>query len=211
LPGRDSAIAQSAQPEGNFAVGSTVVLKEKRMALKSRKSVSAVTLSILFVLATLVLTPGGVAGTTLSEDFSMQSIDGRTVSSDDLRGQVAVLVFGASWLPLSREQASGLKKLANEYAKQGVVVYFVAADSDSPKSRNYATDEQLRLYAKRHLIDLTVLRDPDGLIAKQFGIDQLPAFVVLDKEGRMVDSPIGGLDSKGNLIEQLAPVLSKAL
>ncbi len=181
------------------------------MALKSRKSVSAVTLSILFVLSTLVPASNGAAAKSVSEDFSMRSIDGRTIESDDLRGQVAVLVFGASWLPLSRDQATGLKKLANEYAKQGVVVYFVAADSDSPKSRNYATDEQLRLYAKRHLIDLTVLRDPEGQVAKQFGVDQLPAFVVLDKEGRIVGSPIGGLDSKGELIEQLAPVLSKAL
>ncbi len=180
------------------------------MLLKSRRSVTAVTLSLLFAFSTVALTTGG-AKAVAAQDFSLRSIEGRTITSEDLRGQVVVLFFGASWLPLSRDQAEGLRKLANEYAKQGVVVYFVSTDSDSPKSKNYATDEQLRLFAKRHEFNLTVLRDVDGQVSKQFGVDQIPAFVVLDKQSQMVDAPIGGLDSKGNLIGQLAPTLDKVL
>ena len=180
------------------------------MFLKSRRSITAVTLSFLLALSTIALTPAG-AGARATQDFSLRSIEGRTITAEDLRGQVVVLLFGASWLPLSRAQAEGLRKLANEYAKQGVVVYFVATDSDSPKSKNYATDEQLRLFSKRHELNLTVLRDADGQVSKQFGVDQIPAFVVLNKQGQMVETPIGGLDSKGNLIGQLAPTLDKIL
>jgi hypothetical protein len=35
--------------------------------------------------------------------------------------------------------------------------------------------------------------------------------VVLDKQGHMVGTPIGGLDSKGDVIGQLAPTLDKVL
>jgi len=178
------------------------------MAFKSRRSIKAVTLSLLFALSTVTLVPGR---SFVAQDFSLRSLEGRTITSEDVRGQVVVLMFGASWLPLSRAQAEGLRKLANEYAKQGVVVYFVATDSDSPKSKNYATDEQLRLFAKRHDFNLTVLRDVDGQVSKAFGVDQIPAFVVLDKQGQMVGTPIGGLDSKGNITGQLSPTLEKVL
>lgn len=179
------------------------------MAFKSGRSAKAVTLSVLLALSTAAFLPPSRA--LAAQDFSLRSIEGRTITSEDVRGQVVVLMFGASWLPLSRAQADGLKKLANEYARQGVVVYFVATDSDSPKSKNYATDEQLRLFAKRHDFNLTVLRDVDGETSKQFGVDQIPAFVVLDKQGQMVGTPIGGLDSKGNIIGQLSPTLDKVL
>lgn len=180
------------------------------MFLKSRRYRVAVTLSVLVALTTMALTPGKTTAAMVQE-FSMRAIDGRTITSADVRGQVVVLAFGASWLPLSRKQVEGLKKLANEYANQGVVVYFVATDSDSPKSKNYATDAQLSSFSKRNDLNLVVLRDPEGRVSKQFGVDQVPAFVVLDKEGKMVDAPIGGLDSDGDVIGQLAPTLDKVL
>ncbi|HMF57869.1 MAG TPA: redoxin domain-containing protein, partial [Pyrinomonadaceae bacterium] len=66
-----------------------------------------------------------------------------------------------------------------------MIVYWVSTDSDSPRSRNYASDEQLREFAKKYDLNLTVLRDPDGRISKQFGVDQIPAIVILDKQGNV--------------------------
>ena len=180
------------------------------MFLKSRRSKLAVTLTVLLMVSTIGFTSNHVAAQS-AQDFALRTIDGRTIRSEDVRGQVVILAFGASWLPLSRKQAEGLKKLANEYAKQGVVVYFVATDSDSPKSKNYATDAQLRAFSLRNDLNLTMLRDADGQVSKQFGVEQVPGFVILDKQGQMVGSPIGGLDSDGDVIGQLAPYLDKVL
>jgi peroxiredoxin len=185
--------------------------KEMQMFFRSRRSLIAVTLPILLALSTVASVPRATTAAPAVQDFSLRTIDGRTITAEDVRGQVVVLAFGASWLPLSRKQAEGMRKLANEYAKQGVIVYFVATDSDSPKSKNYATDQQLRSFAERHNLNLTVLRDVDGQVFKQFGVDQIPAFVILDKQGNMVGTPIGGLDADGNVIGQLAPTLDKAL
>ena len=70
-------------------------------------------------------------------DFSMKSIDGQTVTSESLRGEVVVLAFGASWLPLSRTQLQGIRKLADEYSGRGVAVYFVSTESEDSKSKNF--------------------------------------------------------------------------
>jgi peroxiredoxin len=144
-------------------------------------------------------------------DFSMKSIDGQTVTSGSLRGEVVVLAFGASWLPLSRTQLQGVRKLADEYSERGVVVYWVSTESADAKSKNYASDEQLRNFAQKYGLKVTVLRDPDGAVSKRFGIDQLPSIVILDKEGNVSGTPIGGLDPQGNLAGQLASRLDKLL
>ena len=144
-------------------------------------------------------------------DFSLRSVDGQTVTSESLRGEVVVLAFGASWLPLSKTQLQGVRKLADEYSNRGVVVYWVSTESNDAKSKNYASDDQLRNFAQRYGLKVTVLRDPDGAVSKRFGVDQLPSIVILDKEGNMSGTPIGGLDPGGNLAEQLAPRLDKIL
>ena len=144
-------------------------------------------------------------------DFSLRSTDGQTVTSESLRGEVVVLAFGASWLPLSRTQLQGVRKLADDYSNRGVVVYWVSTESDDPKSKNYASDEQLRAFAQKYGLKVTVLRDHDGVVSKKFGVDQLPSIVILDKEGNMSGEPIGGLDPNGNLAEQLAARLNRLL
>jgi peroxiredoxin len=144
-------------------------------------------------------------------DFSMRSVDGPTVTSDSLRGEVVVLAFGASWLPLSKTQLQGVRKLADEYSDRGVVVYWVSTESEDSKSKNFASDAQLRAFAQKYGLKVTVLRDADGVVSKKFGIDQLPSIVILDKGGRPVSSPIGGLDPNGNLANQLAKHLDKVL
>ena len=144
-------------------------------------------------------------------EFSMRSIDGRPVTSESLRGEVVVLAFGASWLPLSRTQLQGIRKLADEYSDRGVVVYFVSTESEDAKSKNFASDEQLRAFAEKYGLKVTVLRDPDGAVSKKFGIDQLPSIVILDKQGNVVGEPVRGIDPQGNLAGQLAKSLDKIL
>jgi peroxiredoxin len=159
----------------------------------------------------LMLLAGCLAFAQQPVDFSLKSIDGQTVTSNSLHGEVVVLAFGASWLPLSRTQLQGVRKLADEYSDRGLVVYWVSTESDNTKSKNYASDEQLRAFSNKYGLKVTVLRDPDGVVSKKFGIDQLPSMVIIDKEGNISGSPISGLDPNGDLTKQLGPQLNKLL
>lgn len=164
--------------------------------------------SIVLVGVNLVFAQGRETGPV---DFSMRSTDGQTVTAESLRGEVVVMAFGASWLPLSRTQLQGIRKLADEYSARGVVVYFVSTESQDSKSKNYASDQQLRGFAQKFGLKVTVLRDPDGQISKKLGIDQLPSIIILDKQGNIDGEPIRGLDPQGNLAGQLASRLDKIL
>src|SRR6185503_2877715 len=175
--------------------------EETKMLSTTRKA--AVIAVFIFVAA---FAPATLAQT--APEFSLRAIDGEAVTSQGLRGEVAVLAFGASWLPLSRNQMESVKKLADQYAGKGVAVYWVSADSENPKSRNFVSDDQLRELARKYKV--TILRDPDGALSRKMGIDQLPSIVILDKQGNIAGA-IGGMDPNANLTTQLAARLDKIL
>ncbi len=165
---------------------------------------------VLVTIALATLTLFSVAARTQAQaaEFSFRSVDGPAVTSESLRGEVAVLAFGASWLPLTRNQMEGLKKLADQYAGRGVAVYWVSTESDSAKSKNFASDDDLRVLGRKYKI--TVLRDPDGTISKRMGVDQLPTTVIINKQGQAV-ATLGGLDPNSDFAKQLAEKLDKVL
>ena len=166
------------------------------------RTVLAAILSILFTLGGIASAlPAGGAAPELK--FSLRTTEGGEISSEMLRGDVVVLAFGATWLPISRDQVQKVQELADEFGARNVRVYWVSTDSLSPKSRNYATDAQLRAFAKKNGLKVAVLRDPDGALLKQTGADQLPSVVVLDRQGNVSGSPIGGLDPDVSLVKQL--------
>lgn len=174
------------------------------MLSKTRKAIGITVCAVAVAMSVSVPAPALVQ----SPEFSLRSVDGDTVTSAGLRGEVVVLAFGASWLPLTKNQMEAVKKLADQNAGRGVAVYWVSTESESPKSKNYAADEQLRELGRKYKV--TVLRDPDGAVSKKLGVDQLPSVVIIDKQGG-VAATIGGMDPTADLAKQLADRLSKLL
>ena len=148
------------------------------------------------------------ANSIQSPDFSFRALDGPNVTAESVRGEVVVFAFGASWLPLTRTQMEGLKKLADQYAGRGVAVYWVSTDSDVAKSKTFVDDNQLRELGRKYKIG--VLRDPDGALAKRLGSDQLPSTIILNKQGQ-VAAHVNGIDPTVDLAKQIADRLEAVL
>jgi hypothetical protein len=80
------------------------------------------------------------------------------------------------------------------------------------KSKNYATDQDVKKFAATNKLNVVVLRDGDGVaILKKFNIDQLPSFVILDRNGRMVGQPFGGIDPKYDISIPISKEVDKLL
>lgn len=147
-------------------------------------------------------------------DFRLKTADGGEISSEMLRGDVVVLAFGAMWLQaLSKAQLQGVQEVADEFGARQVRVYWVSTDSDKQQSKNFASDEQLRTFARKNGLKVAVLRDPDGVLFKQLNVpgNQLPALVIINRRGEVSGSPIGGIDPKRKLVEEVAPRLNTLL
>lgn len=147
-----------------------------------------------------------------AQDITFTSLDGAKINLASEKGKVVVLAIGASWLPLSKNQAVAINKLAKKYSGKDVAFYFIATDSTSAKSKNYASDDVIRKFTQSNKLTVSVLRDSDGTTSiKQYKIDQMPAFVILDKEGKIVGTPFGGIDPDTDISAILSPKIDAIL
>ncbi len=164
-------------------------------------------IKLLFAVLTLVFAVSfNVSAQTLI------SLDGEKINVTDQKGKVVVLAIGASWLPLSKDQAGFTNKIAKKFAGREVVVYFVATDSTSEKSKNYASNAELDAFATRTKLTVPILRDSDGAATlKKYAIDQIPSFVILGKDGKPATEAFGGLDPKSDISIPIAEAIEKLL
>lgn len=148
---------------------------------------------------------------TVSAQTSLTSLDGGKIDIEDQNGKVVVLAFGASWLPLSGKQAEYINSIAKKYAGKNVAVFFVFTDSNTPRSKNFASNEALMKFASANKVTVPVLRDPDGSSTfERYGVDQVPSFVILDKNGRKVEV-LGGIDPKWDITVPISRTIDRLL
>jgi hypothetical protein len=147
-----------------------------------------------------------------SAQTDLTSTDGTHINIQGQRGKVVVLAIGARWLPLSNVQADYTNSLAKKYAGRDVVVYFIATDSANGRSKNFADDAAIKKFAFDNKLSVPVLRDQDGAATlRKFRIEQVPSFVILDKNGAMVGDPFGGVDPKYDVTVPISRVIDKLL
>lgn len=153
-----------------------------------------------------------VLAVAASAQTVLTSLEGGRVDVEGQRGKVVVLAVGAAWLPLSGKQAEYTNTLAKKYAGKDVVIYFVATDSTSAKSKNYMSDADVRAFATKNKLGVTVLRDSEGATTlKKFAVEQVPSFVILDKNGNSIGEPYGGIDPKYDISIPISKAIDKLL
>jgi len=162
---------------------------------------------------TLVVSLSLVFVTTLAvsaQNIVFTSLTGDKIDVEAQKDKVVIMAIGASWLPLSNDQAETINKLAKRYEGQDVIFYFIATDSTSSKSKNFASDDDISKFAKRNRLNVTILRDVDGKSSiEKYNLDQLPAFIILDKNGNPDGDPISGIDPLDEI--DTAEILSKRI
>lgn len=147
-----------------------------------------------------------------AQEVNFTTLGGEKIDLASAKGKVVVLAIGASWLPLSKNQATAINKLTRKYNGRDVVFYFIATDSSVQKSKNYASNEQIQKFADSNKLTISILRDSEGaLTVKQYKVDQLPAFIILDKEGKLADGPFTGLDPNSDISIPLSAKIDKLL
>ena len=69
-------------------------------------------------------------------DFSVKDLQGREISSADLRGKVALIDFWATWCQPCKKEMPGYQKLVDSYGSRGFAV--VGSGSVAGGCREYA-------------------------------------------------------------------------
>ena len=113
-------------------------------------------------------------------DFTLKDLAGKSWHLKDLKGQVVLVNFWATWCPPCRKEMPDLQALYQKLQKKGLVV-LALSDEDEGKVRPFIEKEGYRF---------PVLLDAGGAAAKQFRVDGIPKNFLFDRNGQLVAQSI---------------------
>ncbi len=120
-------------------------------------------------------------------DFEETKPDGSKMKLSDLRGNVVLLDFWASWCGPCRRENPHVVKLYEKYKDQGFTVMSVSLDKD--KQRWLDAIEKDHLAWPNHVSDLKFW---SSKAAKLYGVSGIPFTVLIDKDGKIIRTKLRG-------------------
>lgn len=116
-----------------------------------------------------------------SPDFSLKDVKGKTFSLANFRGKVVYIDLWATWCGPCNRELPHLKKIEEEF--RGKNIAFVGICTRDKK-------ESWEKFLKEKKLGGTQLFAPnqDGDFFKDYNVSGIPRFIILDKEGKIVDA-----------------------
>ncbi len=111
--------------------------------------------------------------------FSLATLEGKPVTSADLRGRVVVLAFWATWCVPCQQELPELQKVYEQYEGNSHVAFYAVG---GPWGEDTAEKESA--FARQIKLDMPLAFDSEGT-GKALGVNTLPALIVLDGAGRI--------------------------
>lgn len=135
----------------------------------------------IFVVFTTVMTPSP-PGDGPAPTFALPNLSGSTVSLDELGadGRTVVLNFWFTSCPPCRKEIPELSAYHREHPD--VALVGISVDRMAP--------ERLAAASQRLGVTYPVLHDPDGVVARAYGVSVFPTTVVI-RDGQVVSSRVG--------------------
>jgi peroxiredoxin len=146
-----------------------------RLAVTPIPAQSEATATLIVPTATpSVAAPVGWQVGDQAPDFALADLEGRTVRLSDLRGQVVVLNFWATWCGFCEAEMADLQAFSDEHQGRGIKVLAVNDREDRVTAQSYRDE---------HGLALTILLDADGATGRAYHISALPVTVFIDRTG----------------------------
>jgi peroxiredoxin len=119
----------------------------------------------------------------LAPDFSLESLDGKTIRLSDLRGKAVLLNFWATWCGPCKIEMPWFVDLQNQYGAQGLQIVGVAMDD--------ASKEDISKFAKDMGVNYPILIGKESVGDQYGGVPALPESFLISRDGKIVDKIVG--------------------
>ena len=153
---------------------------------------------IIVILAALVIS--GCGGSTTAPvvgsrapDFAASTLDGETITLDELRGQPVVLKFWATWCGYCRYQMPFFQAAFEE---RGHEVKFIGINLRESR-------DKVQQFVEGEGVGFTMALDVDGTVANSYNVRPIPATFFLDEQGIIKEIKIGAFMSQDELMAVL--------
>lgn len=119
----------------------------------------------------------------------------------EFRGKVVLLDFWASWCGPCRSALPNLKRLQAVYGGADFVLVSISEDDD---------ESAWRAFVSGHGMTWAQRLDSDGSLQQQYGVNALPTYVLLGRDGSVVQKIVGEAPAE-SIVERIGPDLKASL
>ena len=139
--------------------------------------------------------PGLLVGST-APGWTLQDASGKHYSLQDLKGQLVVLDFWATWCGPCRQEMPTLQKLHERYRKKGVVVAGI---------NTWESADPVR-FMKENGYSFLLLLDGNE-VAKSYQVSGIPTLYIIGPDGRILFGEVGYLGPAEQFYSKLEQVI----
>jgi cytochrome c biogenesis protein CcmG/thiol:disulfide interchange protein DsbE len=130
------------------------------------------------------LIPAPQAG-FLAPDFTLETLDGDTITLSDLRGRAVLLNFWATWCPPCRAEMPAFQQAYADYEDQGFVIVAVnAIQQDSLPA--------IEEFRGEYSLTFPIVLDADGSVSRSYQVRSMPTSFFIAPDGVISEVVIGG-------------------
>ena len=134
----------------------------------------------------------------VAPDLAFTSPDGKVIKLSDLRGQIVLVDFWASWCRPCRMENPNVVAAYKKFKDKGFTIYSVSLDQDAAKWKGAIQQDGLAW--PNHVSDL---KGWQSQAAMMYGVQGIPAQFLLDKDGKIVAKNLRGEQLEEKLAELL--------
>ena len=131
-------------------------------------------------------------------DFSLKSVEGKTIKLSDYKGKVVIIDFWATWCGPCRRGIPDLVSIQKEF-KDDLVIIGISLDAEKTK-------KDVPGFVKSYSINYPIVYGDEKVVMAYGGIQSIPTAFVVDKKGNVVDRHIG-LVSKDTYVNKIKELL----
>lgn len=119
-----------------------------------------------------------------SPKFSYQDISGKKISLDDFKGKLVYIDVWATWCGPCIQEIPALKQLKEDYKSKNVEIISISIDVQKD------FDKWKKMVAEKQLKGVQLFADNDwkSEFVKAYGIDAIPRFLLIDKNGNILSA-----------------------
>jgi thiol-disulfide isomerase/thioredoxin len=115
--------------------------------------------------------------------WKLQDLNGRPISSEDLKGKVVVVDFWATWCGPCRMEIPGYIALQRKYEKDGLVIVGVSLDDGG--------DDLVKTFVAKNGMNYPVVMGSEAIANAFGGMEAIPTTFLIDRAGMVRDRKMG--------------------